>query len=443
MIAEADFLRRKLRFMQTKWEKIEGNTALLEVEVEEERVNDALDRAFKKVVKQVVVPGFRKGKVPRKIFEAKFGVESLYRDALDILLPEVYPAAVEEAKIEPVDRPDIDVIQLEKGKPLIFKAKVTVKPEVILGEYKGLPVEEKDVAVTPEDVAKELENLRKSHASIVVVEDGTVENGDTVLLDFEGYMDGAPFEGGQAENYQLEIGTGTFVAGFEEQLIGMARGEEKEITVRFPDDYHAEHLRGKEAVFKVRIHEIKRKELPELDDEFAKDISEFDTLDELKADLENKLKEKAERDKKAYMEQQVVDQAVANATIDVPDVMIRNEIEHMYADFENRLRMQGIALDLYFQFMNTTPEKIKEEMRESAEKRVRTALVLEAIGKAEEIEVTEKDIEAELTKIAESAKLDVDKVKEIFSSRGQLDSLKAEILTRKTVDFLLTHSKTA
>src|SRR5690606_23976581 len=273
--------------MKANWEKTENNRGVLTVEVDEQKFSKALDQAFRKVVKNVNVPGFRKGKVPRPIFEKRFGVESLYQDAVEIVVPEAYQAAVEETGIEPVDQPEIDIDQLEKDKPFIFKATVTVKPEVKLGEYKDLEVPEKDFSVSDEDVEEELKKMQERQGELVVVEDGQVEEKDRVMIDFEGFIDGEPFEGGQAEKYTLEVGSGQFIPGFEEQLVGMKPEEEKEITVTFPEDYQAEELAGKEAVFKVKLHEVKRMRLPELDDEFAQDVSEFDTLQELKDDIEN------------------------------------------------------------------------------------------------------------------------------------------------------------
>lgn len=428
--------------MSVKWEKTEANLGVLEVEIDSQQLDDALDKAFKKVVKQVNVPGFRKGKVPRKIFEQRFGIQSLYEDALDILLPEAYGNAVEETKIEPVSRPQIDIVQIEQGKPLIFKATVAVKPEVQLGEYKSLAIESKDLEVKPEDVNAELENLQKSHAEIVVVEDGEVQNGDTVIIDFKGFVDGESFEGGEAEKYQLEVGSGTFIPGFEDQLIGLNKGEDRDVNVIFPEEYHVASLAGQPAVFKIHLHEIKRKQLPELDDEFVKDISEFNTLEELKADVERKLQEKAENDKKAYIEDQIIEKAVANAAFELPEVMVDNEIDLMVEDFKQRLQMQGIPYDAYLQFTGSSEEALRVDMKDNAEKRVRTRLVLEQIGKAENIEASEDDIHEELAKIADSAKMDFNQVKQILESRDHnLMSLREDIVTRKTIAFLVDNSK--
>ncbi|KAF0994267.1 trigger factor [Geobacillus sp. TFV-3] len=427
--------------MSVKWEKLEGNEGVLTVEVDAEKVNEGLDAAFKKVVKNITLPGFRKGKVPRVLFEKRFGVEALYQDALDLLLPEAYAKAVEEAGIEPVSMPEIDIEQMEKGKSLIFKAKVTVKPEVKLGQYKGLEVEKMDATVTDEDVENELKRLQENYAELVVKEDGTVENGDTAVIDFEGFVDGEPFEGGKAENYSLEIGSGTFIPGFEEQLVGMKAGEEKEIQVTFPEEYHAEQLAGKPATFKVKVHEVKAKQLPALDDEFAKDVDEeVETLDELKAKIRTRLEEAKKNEAETALRNAVVEKAAANAEMDIPEVMIKNETDRMLREFDQRLQMQGLNLQLYYQFSGQDEAALREQMREDAEKRVRAALTLEAIAKAENIEVTDEEVNEELEKMAEAYKLSVDKLKELL---GSLDGVKEDLKWRKTVDFLVEHSKVA
>ncbi|ABO67927.1 Trigger factor [Geobacillus thermodenitrificans NG80-2] len=427
--------------MSVKWEKLEGNEGVLTVEVDAEQVNKGLDAAFKKVVKNVSLPGFRKGKVPRVLFEKRFGVEALYQDALDILLPEAYAKAVEEAGIEPVSMPEIDIEQMEKGKSLIFKAKVTVKPEVKLGQYKGLEVEKIDTTVTDEDVENKLKRLQENYAELVVKEEGTVENGDTAVIDFEGFVDGEPFEGGKAENYSLEIGSGTFIPGFEDQLVGMKAGEEKEIQVTFPEEYHAEQLAGKPATFKVKVHEVKAKQLPALDDEFAKDVDEeVETLDELKSKIRTRLEEAKKNEAEAAVRNAVVEKAAANAEIDIPAVMVQNETDRMLREFDQRLQMQGMNLQLYYQFSGQDEAALREQMKEDAEKRVRAALTLEAIAKAENIDVTDEEVNEELEKMAASYNLSVDKLKELI---GNLDGVKEDLKWRKTVDFLVEHSTVA
>jgi trigger factor len=327
--------------MSAKWEKLEGNQGKLTVEVDAETFNKALDQAFKKVQKQLNVPGFRKGRVPRQIFEQRFGVESLYQDALDIVLPDAYSNAIDETGIEPVDQPEIDIEQIGKGQSLIFTADVTVKPEVKLGEYKGLEVPKVNTEVTDEDVEAELKELQKRHAELVVKEDEPAEQGDTVVIDFEGFVDGEAFEGGKAENHSLEIGSDSFIPGFEEQLVGVKAGDEKEVQVTFPEEYHAEELAGKPAVFKVKVHEVKQLVLPELDDDFAVDVDdEVETLDALKEKIENRLKDEKEHTAKHEVENAVIEKAAENAEIDIPEVMIDNEVERMVKEFDQRLQQQ-------------------------------------------------------------------------------------------------------
>jgi len=421
--------------MSVKWEKQEGNEGVLTVEVDADTFNKALDDAFKKVVKQVSIPGFRKGKVPRGLFEQRFGVEALYQDALDILLPVEYPKAVEEAGIEPVDRPEIDVEKIEKGENLIFTAKVTVKPEVKLGEYKGLGIEKDDTAVTDEDVQNELKSLQERQAELVVKEDGKVEEGDTVVLDFEGFVDGEAFEGGKAENYSLEVGSGSFIPGFEDQLVGLEAGAEKDVEVTFPEEYHAEELAGKPAVFKVKIHEIKAKELPELNDEFAKDVDEeVETLAELTEKTKKRLEEAKENEADAKLREELVVKAAENAEADIPQAMIDTELDRMMKEFEQRLQMQGMNLELYFQFSGQDENALKEQMKEDAEKRVKSNLTLEAIAKAENLQVTDEEVEEELSKMAEAYNMPVENIKQAI---GSTDGMKEDLKVRKAIDFLV------
>jgi trigger factor len=425
--------------MTAKWEKLEGNRGVLTVEVSAETVSKGLDAAFQKVVKQVNVPGFRKGKMPRGMFEQRFGVESLYQDALDILLPEAYGNAIDETGIEPIDRPEIDIEQMEKGKELIFKATVQVKPEVTLGEYKGLEVEEFDTNVTDEDVAKELETLQSRQAELVVKEEGTAELGDTVVIDFDGYVDGEAFEGGKAENHSLELGSGSFIPGFEEQLVGVAAGESKDVEVTFPEEYHAAELAGKPAVFKVTVHEIKGKELPALDDEFAKDVDdEVETLDALKEKIKNRLVDSKKHEAEHHVRDSVVEQAAANATVEVPEVMVQTETNRMLQEFEQRLQMQGMNLELYFQFSGQDENALREQMKEEASNRVRVNLTLEAIAKAENLEATDEDVNAELEKMAGMYNMTVDSIKQAL---GGLDGIKSDLKLQKAVNFLVENKK--
>lgn len=430
--------------MTAKWEKTEANVGVLEVEVTSDRFKGAIDDAFKKVVKNVNLPGFRKGKVPRRIFEAKFGIESLYQDAVDLILPSAYQDAVVETGITPVDTPSVDVVQLENDKPFIFKATVTVKPEVQLGEYKGVEIEDKSFEVTDETVAEEIEQVLKSHAEIEAVEDGEVQNEDTVSLDFRGTIDGEAFEGGEAENFQLEIGSGTFIAGFEDQLLGLKTGEERDIHVTFPEDYHVKSLQGKVAEFHVLLHDIKRKVLRELNDEFVQEISDFETVDEYRADLKKNLEERAKQNHERYIEDEVVKTVTANATIDLPEVMVNHEVDHQIESFSQQLQMQQIPFDAYLEFTGTTMDELRSQFHEAAEQSVRTSLVLEAITEAENIEVTDEEIDEELQKIAENAGLELDRVRQLMAVRDpNLASFKADLASRKTMRLLVENSKLA
>ncbi len=427
--------------MSAKWEKQEGNQGTLTVEVPASEFDQALDQAFKKVVKDVQVPGFRKGKVPRKLFEQRFGVESLYQDALDIVLPQAYSNAVEETGIEPVDRPEVDVKQIEKGEDLVFTAEVTVKPEVNLGEYKGLEVEEQSTEVTEEDVQNELKQLQEKQAELVVKEDGEVEDGDTVVMDFEGFVDGEAFEGGQAENYSLEVGSGSFIPGFEEQLVGKKAGEETEVTVTFPEEYHAEDLAGKEATFKVTIHEIKGKEFPELDDEFAKDVDEeVESLDELTKKTRERLEEQKKTDAENQKRDTLVTKASENAEVEIPESMVDTELDRMVQEFEQRLQMQGMTKDMYFQFTGQDEDALREQMKEDAGKRVKTNLTLEAIAEAEDVNVADEDVNAELENMASMYQTDVAQLTQMLG--GNTDMIKEDLKVRKAIDVLVENSKT-
>ncbi|ONK23794.1 trigger factor [Bacillus sp. VT-16-64] len=428
--------------MSAKWEKLEGNKGILTVEVDEGTVSKGLDEAFKKVVKQVSIPGFRKGRIPRSLFEKRFGVEALYQDALDVILPEAYMAAIKETGIEPIDQPEIDIEQMEKGKELIFKATVQVKPEVKLGDYKGLDVEKMDTEVTDEDVENELKMLQERQAELVIKEEGKAEEGDTVVIDFEGFVDGEPFEGGKSENYSLELGSGAFIPGFEEQLVGVEPGAEKDVEITFPEEYHAEELAGKPAVFKVKVHEIKAKELPELDDEFAKDVdNEAETLDELKASIKERLTKSKEQEADQKLRDTLVEKATDNTEIDLPEVMVDNELQNMMREFEQRLQMQGMNLDLYYQFSGQDEEALRSQMKEDAEKRVRMNLTLEAISNAENLEASDEDVEKELQKMADTYNMSVEEVKKAFGEN--LDHIKADLKIQKAVEFLVENSKTS
>lgn len=384
--------------MSVKWEKQEGNNGLLTVEVAADVVNKGLDQAFKKVVKQINAPGFRKGKMPRPIFEKMYGVESLYQDALDFILPEAYASAIDEAGIDPVDRPEIDIVTMEKGQPLVFTANVVVKPEVTLGDYKGLEVTKLDQTVTDEEIEEQLKGHQARLAELVVKEDAIVE-GDTAVIDFEGFVDGEAFEGGAGQDYPLEIGSNSFIPGFEGQLVGVKAGESKDVEVTFPEEYHAAELAGKAATFKVTVKEVKGKELPELNDELAKEIdAEVEGLEALRT----KLKEAATEEKKQMSEQNLrddlVEAAAANATIDIPEAMIETEVDRMLQEFGQRLEQQGMNLELYFQFSGQDEAALREQMTEDAKKRVKVQLTIEAISEKEELQSSEEEVNAELEK---------------------------------------------
>lgn len=425
--------------MSVKWEKQEGNLGVLTVEVPAAEVTKGIDQAFKKVVKDVQAPGFRKGKMPRKMFEKMYGVESLYNEALDFILPEAYGKAVEEADIDPVDRPEIDIEQMEKGKDLIFKATVTVKPEVKLGDYKGLEVTRQETEVTDEEIEEQLKDRQAAFAELVIKEDGAIEDGDTVKLDFKGFAEGEAFEGGEAKDFDLEIGSGSFIPGFEEQMVGMKVGEEKEIEVNFPEEYHAAELAGKPATFEVKVHEIKTKEIPELDDELAKEIDE--EVESLEA-LRTKMKEQTVAEKKTASEtalrDDLVEAAARNAEIDIPEAMIDAELERMMGDFEQRLQQQGMNLDLYFQFSGQDEEALRGQMKDDALNRVRVSLTLEAIGKAENIEIAEEDINEELQKMSDQFGMDVEQIK---AALGGTTVLENDLRFNKTVELLVENAK--
>lgn len=424
--------------MSVKWEKKEGNVGTLTFEIEQSKIKEGLDKAFVKVRKTLNVPGFRKGKVPRQIFNQRFGEEALYQDALDILLPEVYSDAVDEAGIDPVDTPQVNVESMEKDQTWVLSAEVTVKPEVKLGDYKGLEVEKRDPALTDEEVDAELKSMQERQAELVIKEDAATD-GDTVVLDFEGFKDGEPFEGGKAENHSLEIGSGQFIPGFEEQLVGLKADDEKEITVTFPEEYHAEDLAGQEAVFKVKVHEVKTKEVPELDDELAKDIDEeVESLAELKEKVTKRLQEAKEDSVKQAKQDEVVAKAVENAEVEIPHSMIHHEADHLMSHFTQDLQAQGLTPELYYQFTGQTAEGMHDQMEQDAEKRVKMNLVLEAIAEAEGIEPAEAEIDEEVSTLAENYNMEQDAVR---AALGDLKELKADLKIRKAIEVLVDSAK--
>lgn len=425
--------------MSVKFEKQEGNNGLLTVELPVETVNAALEQAFKKVVKQINVPGFRKGKMPRQMFEKKFGVESLYQDALEILINENYPVAIVEAGIEPVEQPEIDFEKIEKNAPFTFTAKVVLRPEVELGEYKGLEVTKLSTEVTTEEVEALITAQQARLAELVVKENGVVENGDTAVIDFEGFKDGEAFEGGKGENHSLEIGSGSFIPGFEEKLVGAKTGEETEVEVTFPEEYHAAELAGQKATFKVLVHEVKAKELPELNDELATEIdADVKTLEELRAKLTESTKAEKVTASETSLRDELVEKAAENATIDIPNGMIESEIARMLQEFEQRLQGQGMNLDLYYQFSGQDEAALRAQMQDDAQSRVRVSLVLEAIAEAENLEVTEEALAAELEKMSAQFNMDAEQIK---TALGGTQILEHDIKIQNTVEFLVANAK--
>jgi trigger factor len=426
--------------MKATAERIEKNTVQLEIELEAEHFDRAVDRAFRKLVKQVNVPGFRRGKTPRVIFERYCGKRALYEEAMENLIPEAYLQAVRETGIEPVDRPEVEVVQAEEGKPVVLKATVLVKPEVELGQYKGIEVVRPSTTVTEEDVEKELELLRNRHAKLITLEEGKVEKGDIAVIDFVGRLDGEPFEGGEGNSFPLEIGSGAFVPGFEEQVIGMSPGETKEVEVVFPEDYRAENLAGKKAVFTVTVKEIRRKETAPLDDEFAKDVSEFDTLEELKKDIYDRLVKNAENRAKNIIRQEVVNRAVENAAVDIPPVMVSNQVAEMLHSLEFRLAAQGLTVDDYLRFTGSDPVEFKEGLKPEAEKMVKTGLVLDAIGRAEGIEATEEEINEEIRKIALQYQEEPQEMRAVLENDGRFNVVVNGIIREKVKQFLVDNA---
>ncbi len=428
--------------MSLKVETLEKNMAKLTIEVSAEELEKALQAAYMKQRKNISVPGFRKGKVPRQMIEKMYGVEIFYEDAANALIPDAYSKAYDECELDIVSQPSIDVVQLEKGKEFIFTAEVAVKPEVTLGEYKGLKVDKYSNRVTAKEVDAKLEEEQKKNARTVTVEDRAVQDGDEVVLDFEGFVNGVAFAGGKGENYPLTIGSGSFIPGFEEQLIGVEAEKEVEVNVTFPEEYHAEELAGKEAVFKCTVHEIKVKELPELDDDFAAEVSEFDTLDEYKNDIKAKIKEQKIADGKRKQEDQAVEAAVANATMDIPEAMIDTQVNQMMQDFAMRLQQQGLSMEQYAQFTGSTVEKFKEDLKPEAVKRIQTRLVLETVAKVENIVITDEKLDEELAKMAESYKMEVDKLKE-YMGEAEKEQMKKDMAVQEAVTFLVDNAKEA
>ena len=425
--------------MSLQVERLEHNMAKLTIEVSAEELEGALQKAYQKQKGKISIPGFRKGKVPRQLVEKMYGPEIFYDDAANALIPEAYAKAYDESGLDIVSQPKIDVTQIEKGKAFIFTAEVAVKPEVTLGQYKGIEVDSFSTEVSAEEVEAKLAEEQNKNARTITVEGRPVQDKDEVVLDFEGFVDGVAFEGGKGENYPLTIGSGSFIPGFEEQLIGVEPEQEVEVKVTFPEDYHAEDLKGKDAVFKCTVHEIKAKELPELDDEFASEVSEFDTLEEYKADVEKKLREEKESTGKRAQEDQAVNAIIANAEMDLPEAMIETEARQMLDNFAQRLQQQGLTFEQYMQFTGMTVDKMTEEMRPQAEKRIKTRLVLEAIVSAENIEVSDERLDEEVAKMAEAYGMEVDKLKE-YMGDIEKEQMKLDMAVQDAITFVVENA---
>ncbi|WP_313134137.1 trigger factor [Anaerocolumna sp.] len=419
--------------MSLQVENLEKNMVKFTIESSAEEFEAALEKAYQKNKGKMNVQGFRKGKAPRAIIEKMYGAGIFYEDAANIIIPDAYEKAAEESKLDIVSRPEIDVIQIEKGKSFIFTAEVAVKPEVTLGQYKGIEVEKKSAEVTEEEINAELDKVREQNSRTITVDDRAIQNGDMAVIDYEGFVDGTPFEGGKGENYSLTIGSHSFIDTFEDQLIGKNIGEEVEVNVTFPAEYHAADLASKPALFKVAIKEIKVKELPELDDDFAQDVSEFDTLADYKEDIKKHILEKKEKDVKRAKEDAVVEKIIENATMDIPEAMIETQTRQMADEFAQRLQMQGLSVEQYFQFTGMNVQKLLEEMKPQALQRIKTRLVLEAIVKAENITISDEDLEKEIVDMASSYQMEVDKLKELISDKEK-EQISLDMAVQKAVD---------
>lgn len=425
--------------MAVKTEQIEKNLSKLTFEVSAERFEQGMQKAYRKNVKKFNIPGFRKGKAPRAIVEKYYGKNVFYNDAIDDVLPEAYAEALKESELESVARPEIDIEEIKDGEPIVFTALVTTKPEVKLGEYKGVEIDKIEYPVTDEDVDNAVEDERKKNARMISVDDRAAENGDIVTIDFEGFVDGEPFDGGKGEEYDLEIGSGTFIPGFEEQVIGAKVGDDIEVKVTFPEEYHADTLAGKDAVFKVKVHEIKMRELPEADDDFASEVSEFDTINEYKKDIKAKLEKSAEHRAKHATEDAVIDAVVENSEVELPEAMVEGQIDRLVSDFAQRLSYQGVSVDMYLKYTGTTMEAFRAQFKQQAEKQLRGSLVLEAIGKAEGIEVGEEELELQIVDMAKQYNMETDKLKELLRPED-IDNIKNEKALAKTVEMLINHA---
>ena len=421
--------------MSLKIEKLEHNMAKLTIEVAAAEFEKAMQKAYLAQRGSVVIPGFRKGKAPRKMIEKMYGEGIFYEDAANDLIPGAYEEALKECEETIVSRPVIDVEQIGSGKPFVFTAEVALKPEVTLGEYKGIEVETEPVVVTEEDIQQEIDKERETNSRMIDVDDRPVENGDIIKLDYLGTVDDVPFEGGQAENYSLTIGSGSFIPGFEEQLIGTAIGEEKEVVVTFPENYHAADLAGREAVFKCKVNAIQKKELPEVDDDFAQDVSEFDTLEEYKEDIRKKLTERREADAKRVKENAVVEKIIENASMDIPEAMMMEQVNRMIEEFAGQITSQGLSFDKYMEYTGMNRQMLEEQMKPEATKRIQNSLVLEAVAKAENIEISDERLDEELARMAESYRMEPDKLKEMMSDEEK-EQMKSDLAVQEAVNLV-------
>lgn len=426
--------------MSLQVEKLEKNMAKLTIEASAEDLEKAIEAAYQKQKSQISIPGFRKGKVPRQMVEKMYGKEVFYEEAANSLIPTAYEKALDECEEDIVSSPKIEVTQIEAGKPFIFTATVALKPEVKLGKYKGVKVDKVDVEVTEEEVNAAIDKERENNARNITVEDRAVKDGDMTVIDFEGFVDGVAFEGGKGENYPLTIGSGAFIPGFEEQLVGAEIGKEVEVNVTFPEEYHAEDLKGKPAVFKCTVKEIKEKQLPELDDEFASEVSEFETLAEYKEDVKKNLEEKKAKDAKNAKEEAVISAIVEASEMEIPEAMLETQQRQMVDEFAQRITMQGLSMEQYFQFTGTNYQQMVEQVKPQAEERIKSRLVLEAVVAAEKIEATEEDYEKEMAVMAEAYQMDVEKVKELLGEKEKKNIMQ-DIAVKKAVDFVVEKAK--
>lgn len=428
--------------MSVQVENLEKNMAKLTIEASAEDFEKAVQAAYQKNKNKITIPGFRKGKAPRVMIEKMYGAGIFYEDAANALIQSEYPKAADECGLEIVSQPEIDVVQIEKGKPFIFTAEVAVKPEVTLGEYKGVEVPKSETEVTDEDIDAEIKKEQEKNSRTVTVEDRGAENGDITTIDFEGFVDGVAFEGGKGTDYPLTLGSGSFIPGFEDQLVGAKAGDHVEVNVTFPEEYQAAELAGKEAVFQCDVNKVETKELPELDDDFAQDVSEFDTLAEYREDVKKNLTEKKEKEARAAKENAAVDKAIENAEMEIPDAMLNTQVRQMMNDFASRMQSQGLTMEQYFQFTGMTAEKMQEEMKPQALKRIQTRLVLEKIAETENIEVSEDEVNEEISKMAEMYKMEADKLKELLGDR-ELEQMKKGMAVQKAVTLVADEAKEA